>query len=51
MDLAGLVEQAARVAELAVVAVDMPIGLPDRGRREADALARAAVARGGNRCS
>lgn len=28
---------------LAVVAIDMPIGLPDRGRRQADLLARAAV--------
>lgn len=28
---------------LAVVAIDMPIGLPDRGRRQADVLARKAV--------
>jgi predicted RNase H-like nuclease len=28
---------------VAVVAIDMPIGLPDRGRRQADVLARKAV--------
>ncbi|MGH8922097.1 MAG: DUF429 domain-containing protein [Actinomycetes bacterium] len=28
---------------LAVVAIDMPIGLPDRGRRQADVLARKAI--------
>ncbi len=44
MDLAGLVEQAARVAELAVVAVDMPIGLPDRGRRAGPGRGGPAVA-------
>ena len=27
----------------AIVAVDMPIGLPDRGQRQADVLARAAI--------
>ncbi|MEU7899486.1 DUF429 domain-containing protein [Nonomuraea sp. NPDC049152] len=38
-----LVSLAAMDGELEVVAVDMPIGLPDRGRREADVLARRAV--------
>ncbi|HEY3002126.1 MAG TPA: DUF429 domain-containing protein, partial [Kribbellaceae bacterium] len=39
-DLVALVEPR---SGLAVVAVDMPIGLPDRGRRRADFLAKAAV--------
>ena len=39
-DVATLV---ARAAELTVVAVDMPIGLPDSGRRAADVLARTVV--------
>lgn len=30
-------------SSVAVVAIDMPIGLPDRGRRQADVLAREAV--------
>ncbi|MFE3447679.1 DUF429 domain-containing protein [Nonomuraea sp. NPDC059194] len=38
-----LVRLAAMDGELEVVAVDMPIGLPDRGRRQADVLARRAV--------
>ncbi len=39
-DLAG---QARAGGPILVVAIDMPIGLPDRGRRAADVLARAAV--------
>lgn len=35
-----LVAQAEGGGPIAVVAVDMPIGLPDRGRRQADMLAR-----------
>ncbi len=42
-DLAGLVARAAELAELSVVAIDMPIGLPDQGQREADWRARKAV--------
>ncbi len=41
--LAGLVEMAREAAEVAVVAVDIPIGLPDSGRRQADVLARGAL--------
>jgi predicted RNase H-like nuclease len=42
-DIAALASRAATVAKLAVIAIDMPIGLPDTGQRAADALARAAV--------
>jgi len=35
-----LVEMADADGPLAVVAIDIPIGLPDRGRRQADVLAR-----------
>ncbi|MGW4468245.1 DUF429 domain-containing protein [Nonomuraea sp. NPDC004354] len=42
-ELGELVSLAAKDGELDVVAVDMPIGLPDRGRREADVLARRAL--------
>ncbi len=35
-----LVEMADADGPLAVVAVDIPIGLPDRGRRQADVLAQ-----------
>lgn len=38
-----LVARAETDGPLAVVAVDMPIGLPDRGLRRADVLARAAI--------
>jgi predicted RNase H-like nuclease len=38
-----LVEWVDMDGPLAVVAIDMPIGLPDRGRRQADVLARKAV--------
>lgn len=38
-----LVSAVTKDGELDAVAVDMPIGLPDRGRREADVLARRAV--------
>ena len=42
-EIGGLVEEAADGGPLAVVAVDIPIGLPDTGRRQADVLARKAV--------
>jgi predicted RNase H-like nuclease len=38
-----LVTAAQANGPLAVVAIDMPIGLPDQGRREADLLARQAI--------
>ncbi len=38
--IGALVEQAREVADVAVVAIDIPIGLPDEGGRQADALAR-----------
>jgi predicted RNase H-like nuclease len=41
--VAGLVTAARVAGELAVVAIDIPIGLPDRGRRRADLLARRVV--------
>jgi predicted RNase H-like nuclease len=41
--VAGLVTEARTTGDLAVVAIDVPIGLPDRGRRRADLLARAVV--------
>lgn len=44
-DIEDLVVEADRGGEVAVVGVDIPIGLPDRGRREADALARKRVGR------
>ena len=42
-DIQLLIARAEADGPLAVVAVDMPIGLPDRGQRQADVLARAAV--------
>jgi predicted RNase H-like nuclease len=42
-EIGGLVEEAAAGGPLAVIAVDIPIGLPDTGRRQADVLARKAV--------
>jgi predicted RNase H-like nuclease len=39
----GLVELARHAAEVQVVAIDIPIGLPDSGRRQADVLARKAL--------
>ena len=42
-EIGGLVEEATVGGQLAVVAVDIPIGLPDTGRRQADILARKAV--------
>jgi len=42
-NIADLADRARREGSVDVVAVDMPIGLPDRGRRQADILARAAV--------
>lgn len=41
--IAALVDAVVRTQPLDVVAVDMPIGLPDRGRRAADVLAKAAI--------
>lgn len=43
MDL--LIAQAEQDGPLAVVAVDMPIGLPDKAPRQADLLARSAIGR------
>ena len=43
--IADLVTTAAAGGELAVIAIDIPIGLPDNGRRQADVEARAAVGR------
>src|ERR1044072_4760541 len=43
--IADLVTQAAADGEFAVIAIDIPIGLPDNGRRQADVEARAAVGR------
>jgi predicted RNase H-like nuclease len=42
-DFPGLIARAQADGPLAVVAVDMPIGLPDRGHRKADVLARAEI--------
>jgi predicted RNase H-like nuclease len=42
-DLASLTATASLIAEVSVVGVDMPIGLPDKGRRDADVLARVLV--------
>ncbi len=42
-NIADLADRAVLDGSVDVVAVDMPIGLPDRGRRQADILARAAV--------
>ena len=42
-DIESLIRQAEEHGPLAVVAVDIPIGLPDAGRRRADALAKTAV--------
>lgn len=39
--VAGLLDRARETGPVAVVAVDIPIGLPDRTARQADALARA----------
>ena len=42
-DIETLIAGAQADGPVAVVAVDMPIGLPDRGHRQADVLARAAI--------
>ncbi len=42
-DIQTLTSRAQADGPLGVVAVDMPIGLPDRGQRRADVLARAAI--------
>jgi predicted RNase H-like nuclease len=41
--ISNLVDHAAADGPLDAVAIDIPIGLPDEGRRQADVLARAAV--------
>jgi predicted RNase H-like nuclease len=42
-DIRALIARAEADGPLAVVGIDMPIGLPDRGLRQADLLARAAI--------
>jgi predicted RNase H-like nuclease len=42
-EIGGLVGEAAADGPLAVIAVDIPIGLPDTGRRQADILTRKKV--------
>jgi predicted RNase H-like nuclease len=42
-DIDALLAQADADGPISVVAIDMPIGLPDRGHRQADVLARAAI--------
>jgi predicted RNase H-like nuclease len=42
-DIEALIARAETDGPIAVVAVDMPIGLPDRSLRQADVLARAAI--------
>src|SRR5688500_16722963 len=42
-DIGSLVDLAAQDGPLDVVAIDMPIGLPDHGRRTADIMAKAAI--------
>jgi predicted RNase H-like nuclease len=44
-DLVGLLRRACELGEITAVGVDMPLGLPDAGRRRADVLARAYVGR------
>jgi predicted RNase H-like nuclease len=44
-DLATLTATASAIAEVSVVGVNLPIGLPDKGRRDADLLARVLVGR------
>lgn len=41
--ISDLVDKASEGGPLAVIAIDIPIGLPDTGRRQADLLARRAV--------
>jgi predicted RNase H-like nuclease len=41
--IGDLVEDASSSGPLSVIAIDIPIGLPDRGRRQADLLIRKAV--------
>lgn len=43
--ISDLVDAAETDGEIAVVAIDIPIGLPEHGEREADRLARKAVGR------
>jgi hypothetical protein len=50
-DIQALIARAQADGPLCVVAVDMPIGLADRGQRQADMLARAEIGRCGPRSS
>jgi predicted RNase H-like nuclease len=43
LNIHALIAQAEADGPISVVAIDMPIGLPDRGYRQADILARAAI--------
>jgi predicted RNase H-like nuclease len=43
VDIAALIARARADGPLGVIAIDMPIGLPDRGHRQADVLARAQI--------
>ena len=47
-EIGALVERAAGAGPLAAVGIDIPIGLPDRGRRRADELARRVIGRLGS---
>lgn len=42
-EIGTLMEDASSTGPLSVIAIDIPIGLPDRGRRQADLLVRKAV--------
>ncbi len=44
-DIGALVSWVGQDGDLVAVAIDIPIGLPDRGRRQADGLARAMIGR------
>jgi predicted RNase H-like nuclease len=49
--IGDLAEQARVAGPLDLIAIDMPIGLPDADRRQADVLAGSWQGRGGRRCS
>lgn len=44
-EIASLLERAERDGKLDVIGIDIPIGLPDRGRRRADLLAKKSIGR------
>ncbi len=50
-EIGELVAMATADGSLDTIAIDIPIGLADRGVRRADLLARAAAGRAGRRCS